>query len=72
MQEIKIALGGLGLMYIIYNFLYIQIDKGNIPDKKPFNCMFCVTSWVAILISIFYLDIFYLSLAFIFNKINKL
>jgi hypothetical protein len=72
MQEIKIVLGGLGLIYILYNFFYIQIDKDNIPDLKPFNCMFCISSWVAILISIWYLDIFYLSCALIFNKINKL
>lgn len=72
MQEVKIVLGGLGLIYILYNFFYIQIEKGNIPNIKPFNCMFCLSFWVSISISILYFDIFYLSCALIFNKINKL
>ena len=93
MEIITRLVGGLGLIYILYNVFYIwrtpstekYVDErgyprtrdkeltviNNIFERKPFNCLVCISSWVSIGLSIWYLDIFYLSLALIYYILNS-
>jgi len=42
-----IVLYGVCLTYFLHQLFYIQIDSGLLPNKKPFNCAFCISFWVA-------------------------
>ena len=43
-----------------------------LTDFKPLNCEFCLTTWVGISLSIWYCDIFLLSLPIIYKLIKRL
>jgi hypothetical protein len=50
MNSLELILTGIGLTFIAYNTFYIWIDKGYLPNVKPFNCQFCISFWVFVLI----------------------
>jgi len=56
-----IVLVGVGLTFIVYQLFYIWISESygeqespkhpklyNLLNRKPFNCEFCISLWIAI------------------------
>lgn len=74
METITRLIGGLGLIYILYNTFYMWIEAGIMPSRKPFNCVFCLSFWVALTFSIIFNNIIFLSLPifyYIWTRLNN-
>lgn len=74
MEIITRLIGGLGLIYILYNAFYMWIEAGILPNDKPFNCVFCLSFWVALIFSVIFNNIIFLSLPifyYIWTKLNN-
>lgn len=48
MHEIEIILTGIATTFILHFMFFGFIDSKILPDKKPFNCVFCLSLWIAI------------------------
>lgn len=72
MNSLEVLLIGLGLTFIVYNTFYIWIDKQLLPNVKPFNCQFCLSFWVCVLIYLVSFNPVSIAIPFIYKLTNKL
>jgi len=72
MNSLELILIGIGLTFILYNTFYIWIDKELLPNIKPFNCQFCISFWVFVLIYLVSFNPVTVAVPILYKLINKL
>lgn len=53
MSEIEIIAIGVASTFILHSVFFKWIDKGYLKDSAPWNCFFCISLWVTIVMSVF-------------------
>lgn len=72
MSEIEIIGLGIALTFILHMVFYSWIDKNILPDRKPWNCLFCISLWVTIGILLFTFNWYAVFIPITFHYTTKL
>lgn len=75
-MQFEIILATIGLLYVYQKFMIepnelginrLQLYKIN---EKPLNCVFCLSFWISIILTIFTFQYGYLSIALIYRVVQ--
>ena len=76
-MQFEIILATIGLLYVYQRFM-IEPDpeskKYKIQDtwldRKPFNCIFCISWWLGLTLSVLYLNFLYIAVPLLYRIIQ--